>query len=171
MFETTRLSRKETGFFVPQPSWNELQWGTAWVRCEDEIRRAVGCSREKRKPELCCVVCVLPAVVQQVRWKDGNEDVLPVHGEEHSVTRVDASCKLNKHTKYDVIPWLLKWMKWHSDSLCWVYCSRSECVSQTACWRKAAGDSQRPPQPPAPSDSSDTHGIKKWNENIISLNG
>lgn len=42
--------------------------------------------------------CVFsPAVVQQVRWKDGNEDVLPVHGKEHSITRVHAGCKLNKH--------------------------------------------------------------------------
>lgn len=77
-----------------------------------------------------------PAVVEQVRWKDGNEDVLPVHGEEHSVTRVYAGRKLNEHTKRVVIRWL--YIRGLNDVI-QTHCAEFTAVDENASLKQHAG--------------------------------
>lgn len=59
------------------------------------------------KPHVRVCVRLIPAVVQQMRWQHWNEDVLPVHGEEHPVTRVYAGRELNTHKTLLAAVWCM----------------------------------------------------------------
>lgn len=84
---------------LPRINWCGPQLGTAWVHCNHikVLKRNELYSNDHRKRGRG----VLPAVVQQVWWQYRDEDVLPIHGIQHSAQRVHAGRQLHKETDSD----------------------------------------------------------------------